>query len=87
MSSGMHPTYRAWLRQSPVPRELPVEGLVVGLPGDAGEQAKLVELGAPVAVGAASEVDGEELGDEEQRMLDIGRGEDVAYGTLDEIGI
>ena len=87
MSSGMHPTYRAWLRQRPVPRELPVEGLVVGLPGDAGEQAKLVELGAPVAVGAASEVDGEELGDEEQGMLDIGRGEDVAYGTLDEIGI
>lgn len=87
MSSGMHPTYRAWLRQSPVPRELPVEGLVVRLPGDAGEQAKLVELGAPVAVGAASEVDGEELGDEEQGMLDIGRGEDVAYGALDEIGI
>lgn len=87
MSSGMHPTYRAWLRQSPVPRELPVEGLVVRLPGDAGEQAKLVELGAPVAVGTASEVDGEELGDEEQGMLDIGRGEDVAYGALDEIGI
>ena len=71
MSSGMHPTYRAWLRQSPVPRELPVEGLVVGLPGDAGEQAKLVELGAPVAVGAASEVDGEELWTCDQIIYDI----------------
>lgn len=61
--------------------------MVVRLPGDAGQQAKLVEFGAPMAVGAAGEVDGEELGHEEQRVLDIGRGEDVADRALKNSGV
>lgn len=48
-----------------------VEGRVVGLPGDAGEQAQLVELRRPVAVRVAGEVDGKELRDEQQRLLAV----------------
>lgn len=48
-----------------------VEGGVVGLPGDAGEQAQLVELRRPVAVRVAREVDGKELRDEQQRLLAV----------------
>ena len=48
-----------------------VEGGVVGLPGDAGEQAQLVELRRPVAVRVAGEVDGKELRDEQQRLLAV----------------
>lgn len=48
-----------------------VECGVVGLPGDASEQAQLVKLSLPDAVLIACEVDRKELRDEQQRLFAV----------------
>ena len=48
-----------------------IECGVVGLPRDAGEQTQLIELRLPLAVFTSRQVDGEELRDEQQRLLAV----------------